>query len=165
MISIRLPSHHPDQSLFEARHKLRVALEERRVTECPCCGRHAQVYTRSLYAAIARALKKLLQHRKQGLDWVKIDGRNLAKAQHFGLVQHGNGMWTLTQKGVDFVEGRISVNRSVYEFDGRVVGRPEPGEIKTRRPTVVAFQDILANEFDLGEVLGESRIRVEEEAA
>lgn len=107
--------------------------------ECPCCGRFAKIYQRKLYSTMAYALVQIYQYFKcpDADEWLHVpehlDGKGVvarggdwAKLRYWGLIEHDgdhrSGYWRITDNGKDFVEGKLCVAKSVYLFDGVVVG-------------------------------------------
>lgn len=115
---------------------------------CPCCGRWAQVYKRSISETVAAQLIRL--HHLGG-DHLYIhasklipDGQSgsgdLGKAKYFGLIvemphdkgaKKSSGYWKLTQNGVDYVRGLHAIPTFCYVFDDKVLEFSEKLEFIT----------------------------------
>lgn len=137
----------PDASLRDVRRDLLLSMTEGQERECPCCGRRVAVALRTFSSAQARFLVKLCHHyytfntpwvRYTELgytsrDYTAIRYHDLARPQtrhedddsrtdEFGGNKDGNGLWTPTARGVDFVLGRLEVPRGIVTYYGRVIG-------------------------------------------
>jgi hypothetical protein len=105
--------------------------------DCPCCGRHAQLYKRHIHQTVAKQLVELY---KQGgsTKYVHVShlipnnqagAGDFTKAKYWGLIVEQvndnpklktSGNWKLTEKGIDFVEGRQAISKYVKVFDDEV---------------------------------------------
>ena len=137
--------------LVEARRWLRARLDNG--VKCPCCGRHAKVYRRTLTAKMADGLKRSEEtHPKGWFDAKKLFKRSSARdwsvTKHWGLVKPKSGrsgIWKLTKRGRAFVRGKIEIEQRATIFndrclalDGAMVGfsdvltTPERGNVPGR---------------------------------
>ena len=134
--------------------------------ECPCCGQYCKIYERSLNYAMARFLIWLvrsylgcrrwwgvnegpvIQHRKGGGDF--------AKMEHWGLIvsrpnddpkKRMSGHWKPTEKGIDFVYGRIYLPAKVHLYNNQAVAWSSE---------VINIVDALGKKFDYRELMGET---------
>lgn len=110
--------------------------------ECPCCGRHSQMYRRTIHHTIA---EKLIDLYKMGGEFDYVHTSRLvrrtesgigdfSKAKYWKLIQEAettderkrtSGLWKLTDKGVGFVMDVLTIPRTVLIFDDRVFGFSE----------------------------------------
>lgn len=111
--------------------------------DCPCCGRHSQMYKRYLHHNAAKKLVQLYRLGGGGVEYVhtsnlidegETGAGDFSKAKYWGLIEEAennwehkrtSGNWRLTHKGIDFVIGRITIPRQVLIFDDRVFGFSE----------------------------------------
>lgn len=133
------------ETIAEAKEFLKQNLE--RGCECPCCTHHVKLYRRKLTSAMAYAIILISKHRTGYFhveDYLKslncpssIRG-DFAKLRFFGLItgdaaerddgSSRNGLYCITHQGIDFVEGRVSVEAAVYIFKNKVY-RKDPQTI------------------------------------
>lgn len=113
---------------------------------CVTCGQRVKIYKRTLYDRMARGLAWLYKaHRLMpGKDCfhhqedLKIDQRtagDFAKLKHWGFMEEAkkgmdedkrtSGRWRITEKGIQFIQGEITVpkyvklyNKAIYGFEG-----------------------------------------------
>jgi hypothetical protein len=144
-------------SLAQARRELWVELREGVSTTCPCCEQTAKVYRRALHAEMARLLIKLFWLGGGALrEWVHVQklytrgsSGDYAKLRFWGLVepsdhrtqeQNAAGHWRVTERGVDFVLGRISVQSHVLVYNNQKVDDDHEARI--------TITDALGDRFD-----------------
>lgn len=127
---------------------------------CPHCGRFDKTYSRSITTTMARALIAIYRetydlpvyvHVPNLLKKYDINPADacIAHLSYWGLVEaqpntdtpkrKGKGMWIITEKGIDFVQGKIMLPKYKEVYQTEVVG--EKGEL-------VSIKDCLKNEFD-----------------
>lgn len=130
------------QTLQEAKQHLRANWDKG--VDCPCCGQFVKRYTYHLNASIGATLISLYKLHEIGSEWIHVNteirpesGGYFSLAKHWGLIEQRekddherdakrvSGYWKLTPKGNEFVRGIISVPKSVYCFDGKVLGFSE----------------------------------------
>jgi hypothetical protein len=154
-------------ALFEtidtAKLQFRQALERGEHTDCPCCGRYAQIYRRKFHSSMAVQLIKLFAAGGsfKFVHASKLIINNMAgigdftKAKYWGLIYpmekpedhtttKTSGFWRLTSHGEAFVRGLISIPREVVVFDDRVLAI---GDEKT------TIREALNDKFDYAELL------------
>lgn len=112
---------------------------------CPCCGKYTKEYSRPLNYPMAHVL--ILMHDyalKNGKrNWLNVENYlktfpnlypklrgDFPKLRYWKLIRmklgkdsDGNprqGLYRITKKGADFVEGKISVPKRVFTFDAKV---------------------------------------------
>jgi hypothetical protein len=133
---------------------------------CPCCDQKVRLTPYRMDSSIAASLLWLVQtspnHRPDGWvhvpteapDWV-ITSRSYSKARFWGLLEkkpktrfekkkRTSGMWRPTQKGIDFIMGKIKIPSHVYTFN-RVV--------KNVSAEDVDIYQALGTEFDYEELM------------
>lgn len=118
--------------------KLRAGAE----MDCPCCGRYAKVYRRKIHRNMVRQALTLY---RLGGAWNYIHTDELARATekgstrdsgftslaYWGLIEpklhdggekRTSGFWRLTERGVDFLRGRVRLPKYALVYDNRVLG-------------------------------------------
>lgn len=130
--------------------------------DCPCCGRHAQVYKRQLYGTSVRMLivfyrlgaaEKFVHYS----DAVKQFGLghigDFNKAKYWGLVKKkpnddesksSSGSWMITEAGKDFILGKSSIHETAYVFDDQVIAFSEQ---------LVGVKEALGHKFDYQQLM------------
>lgn len=110
---------------------------------CPCCDRWGKVYGRGINATMAASLEWLYTvNLAKGLrTWIDVPNtapksvvrsNQLATLRWWGLVERQSpspddksvkhtGMWRITLRGMDFVEGKILIPKKVFTYNGEVV--------------------------------------------
>lgn len=155
-------------SLREARRDLRAGLDAG--SRCPCCGKFAKRYKRRLGGAIARSLAWLVlaSDCEDGGDvdgWVDVPAtgpRWVVRGQpHPKLVLWGfaerrevdddsptksSGRWRPTERGREFVAGRIDAPAFVFEY---------LSEVESISAERVRFEEVLDVPFDYRSLMGE----------
>jgi hypothetical protein len=145
-------------SLAEARKWLRTRAATLKQYECPCCKQDVQVFKRKLNANMARFLISLTyEHLVRG-DWVHYKkcsyrGRDYPYLPAWGLAEtaanedskkRSSGLWRPTEKGIDFVYGRIKVPTHAYIFDNQYLKH-------TRE--LIDIRGVLKEPFDFAELM------------
>lgn len=107
--------------------------------DCPCCGRNAQIYQRRLHHTAAKKLIDLYRlggdkdyvHTSRLVERGETSIGDFSKAKYWDLIHEApadsgikktSGLWRLTEKGVSFVRGQVTIPRTVQIFDDRVFG-------------------------------------------
>ena len=107
--------------------------------DCPCCGRHSQMYTRNLHHNAAKKLIKLyllggycqFVHTSKLIEDGETGAGDFSKAKYWGLIDEApnnwehkrtSGNWGLTLQGIGFVLGTTKIPRQVLIFDDRIFG-------------------------------------------
>ncbi|MHC5213957.1 MAG: hypothetical protein ACYSOO_05155 [Planctomycetota bacterium] len=125
---------------------------------CPCCGQKIQIWRKSIISTAVASLCQLVRmydgkpihHDK---FTVLLKDRNFSQLALWGLVEpaaprtateNSAGMWSPTQKGIDFVRGKVAVQQYVETYDNILLGfdGPEIGVI-----------DALRKRFDYNDLL------------
>lgn len=107
---------------------------------CLCCGRWAKIYTRQISKRVARCLIGLYSfsiddprffHVLEMPETNKRSSGDFTKLALWGLMverfndddtKQTSGFWKITQKGIDFVEGKILLPKYVRTFDNKILG-------------------------------------------
>ncbi len=102
---------------------------------CPCCNKYVKAYKRKLNSGIARALiimyklgavNKKYIHVQNEFAKLKLRATTMdyAYAEKWSLIEDGDelGTWTLTDKGVDFVNNRTVLPDYCLVYNGNVYG-------------------------------------------
>jgi hypothetical protein len=128
-----------DMTLQEARDSVREGVKNKTGTRCPCCGKHCKEYKFSVSGVIAESLGRLYRkdltgtgvHLREFSEPVG-GGGTPSVLRYFGLITqtsgskskpfNRSGIWSITEKGVNWVCGLITIPKYVYTFDQRVTG-------------------------------------------
>lgn len=162
----------PDTTLEEAKKMLhqRVIVERQENVRCYCCGSKLKIYRRQIYAPMAAALICLYRyfhhgeyvHKNQLAEKnpklaVSLGGGDFAKMRHWKLIEEKpkdddkdtatSGEWRITPKGVQYVEGNLSVPKYALVLLGNAIG--SEGESRS-------IHDALQKKFSYAELLGRS---------
>lgn len=142
-------------TLEEAKQVLRDSWTEG--TDCPCCGQLVKKYSRKLTSSMSRGLISLYKQREaMPVHISKIDsvnGGEFAQLKRWGLIddvensdttKRVSGLWRITQKGVDFVEGSIDVPMYCETYNGTTLGFSDE---------VTDIRTALGNRFDYLELM------------
>jgi hypothetical protein len=105
---------------------------------CPTCDQYAKVYRRNINSGMARSLILLY---RQGPGFVHVPtaigarSREEGKLAYWGLAEEEHvvredggraGWWRITSLGVQFVLGRVSVQKYALVYNGRVLEHDGP---------------------------------------
>jgi hypothetical protein len=128
---------------------------------CPCCGRLVKTYKRKLNSSMSQELitlyllsvndskTKYYHH----THFAKVSSGELSKLKHWGLVCEKNnnsqskktsGFWGITEKGILFVQNKITVEKYIYILDAKL--------ISSSKETITITQS-LGNKFNYNELL------------
>jgi hypothetical protein len=133
---------------------------------CPCCDQLVKHYPRSIHSSMALTLI-LVARRSKGFVHVarllaSLDlkpelmaaiagGGDFSKLRFWNLIEaqpgdradgsNRNGFWRVTPLGVDFVNGRVKVPRTVWLFDNQAIGFEDVSD-------VIGIRDCLGDRFD-----------------
>lgn len=163
-LSFMAPQPQPSKGphLFELRAEVMAQIEDG--ITCPCCGQYCRLYKRKLNAPMACALIWLvLRKTDTKKDWINIHesplfqgrrvGGDFAKLEHWRLIESKlnedetkrcSGLWRPTEKGVAFVEKRITVPAKVHLYNNVIHGWSEEH---------ITIIDALGEKFDYGELM------------
>ncbi len=131
-------------------------------TICPCCDRFGKVYVRKFNAGMARTLIWLYRHR--GYTHLPttaprsvLSDNQVGKLQFWGMAEakpndddpakRASGWWRISSVGVAFIEGGITANSHVIEYNQNVMGW---------RDDQVTMSDVLGRPFHYQELMQET---------
>lgn len=133
-------------------------------TKCACCGQIVSARRRTITSSMARALIVIARawENQGSTGWVAIKdvdvrGGDYAKLRYWGLLQglppdekdpnqRDSAYWRPTQVGIDFVCGRVSVNKTVCVYNNKAVDDPHAKRID--------IFDALGERFDWYKLMG-----------
>lgn len=132
---------------------------------CPCCEQFAKVYFRQIHSTMARQLILLWQfNRKERKKFIHFSMirigsgiSDFSKLKYWLLVEqmphdydntvsNASGYWRITQAGVDFINGILSVRKKVMIYNDDVLGFVG---------SKVDIHDCLGKKFNYGELMAE----------
>jgi hypothetical protein len=109
--------------------------------DCPCCKQFVKKYSRKLTTSMSVGLISLYVKSKQNIgqsvhikDIEMVNGGEFAQLKRWRLIQdevnddekkRTSGMWNITQKGINFVENRITVPKYCDTYNGKTLGFSE----------------------------------------
>lgn len=148
----------PEQTdtLAQARADLRSRLDDG--VTCPCCGTFARRYKRKLTLPMVKWLAWLVGRWAPLHRWVDVRestvrGGDYGKLVYWGLVEQRpnddkskrtSGMWRPTDRGIAFMDARLTVPSHAFVYDGNVEGFTD---------VQVSIDDV-AGAFDYSELMG-----------
>jgi hypothetical protein len=114
-------------------------------TDCPACEQFVKLYKRKLNSSMSVTLLELYRkthktrsyiHVNELEEYKNLNGGGFATLKHWGLIEEcpkdhaefhkkSSGYWKITQKGVDFCEGKIKVKQHVLIYNQKAVGFSE----------------------------------------
>lgn len=133
--------------------------------ECPCCAQLVKLYKRKINARMCYGLVLLYKisgseienyiHVPTEFTKRKINHSNieLSKLQYWGLVtprentdksKKDSGYWSVTQKGKDFIDKKISIPKYALIYNSRQWGFSDE---------LVSINDALGTNFDFQELM------------
>lgn len=107
-------------------------------TKCECCGASLKAYWHTLTPGLVSTLIRMIQavktkgvneiHLQKEVEMTKNQYNNFQKLRFFGLVAkvrnddstHKTGYWLITNRGGEFLRGKISIPRRVKTFRNQV---------------------------------------------
>lgn len=103
--------------------------------QCPCCGGTVKVKRYAVSTRQARELRTLYDARPEALhwkEWLTSSARMQCVLRFAGLISqptgdpdkpfNRSGAWAITQRGIDWIEGNITIPRFVYVLFNQIVG-------------------------------------------
>ena len=106
---------------------------------CPYCGQRTFVYARTLRYNQVICLRILNKSplKFEGLKAIEISShKNLisdfSKMRHWGLIDYGTrkNTWKITERGIAFLRGKISVIKYVFIFNNELQEQPDDSDLK-----------------------------------
>jgi hypothetical protein len=109
---------------------------------CPCCDRFDKIYNYSLPLSSVKALTRLGKISRMNTDYVahytefnNNKSQTFVKFQYINLVfqpetdegstKKTSGNWSITEKGIDFIQGRISIPSHLIIYHNELIGVSE----------------------------------------
>ena len=101
---------------------------------CPCCGKKGKVYKTKLSQHLALCLRWIHVHADPADGWVDVQNtapRFMLKSKTYPLLEHWDliegksfrsGIWRVTLKGQDFLNGLINLPSAVHIYDNKIWG-------------------------------------------
>lgn len=164
------------KTLQEAQEYLQKNIEHGVI--CPCCSQYVKIYERSITSSMAQALILIYKYFRahQTEKWLhvqdylkKLDipapvmSGDVSKLKFWGILlpQDGTrddgskriGFYSITQKGREFVEGRITVPEKARIYNQRFLG------FAGRE---VSIREILNEGFNYADLMGEYFVSINE---
>ena len=160
----------PDEApIGDARVWLRTVFENG--ATCPCCRQFVKLYKRPLGAGMASSLIAIYRWflRNSGQEWMSITeelkkmkinagSSNTAILRHWGLLEKFEGerddgskrvgLYRMTDLGRDFVLGRVSVTKHIYQYNDEIVKVADPDLSQ------ISVHEALGNKFDYNVLMG-----------
>lgn len=154
-------------TIEESKEYLRRHVRDPNGCTCPCCGQKVKMYSRKMNGVIARALVEFYKAHEGGFDWLQplrdLDflrstggSGDYAKARFWGLIENhmvyengkhtSTGEWRLTEKGKEFVEGKVRVPKYAYVYNNKCTGLSDSDS--------VSVIEALGEKFDKSQIMG-----------
>lgn len=129
--------------------------------DCPCCKRHAMIYTRKIHTSIALQLINLYRlgghvayiHTSKLIAPGSSGIGDFSKAKYWGLIEpkentdddkKSSGYWRLTSIGIAFVRGKQSVAGAALVFDDKVIGfTDDPTDIRAALGHKFSYDELM----------------------
>lgn len=146
---------------------------------CPCCGQFVKLYRRPINSSMAWTLVLIYRYYKDRLldEWLHVEtymkglpgipaslvGGDFSKLRYWGILEakydtpetlddpdtRRAGYYRITQKGIDFVLGKITVPRHVYLFNREVHGFS---------PELISIEDAFKDRYDYRRLMADGDI-------
>jgi hypothetical protein len=149
------PDFTDDDTLGGARAWMLPQFREGDICGCPCCGQAVKLYPRSISGTMARSLA--FAARKGGATSKQLTvamnvggGGDHAKLIHWGLMREADGVWYCTELGLEFLRGKRTVPRYIYQFNKIVFGRSAE---------VIGIADVLDKPFSIEELMDPASVK------
>jgi hypothetical protein len=125
--------------------------------DCECCGHKLVAYTHKLNKMMVSSLEQLVEfydqnHRRANLQkdlhLTKNQYANFQKLQYFELVHRDSNGWLPTQKGSDFIAGKVWVPNTVGTLGKKILEPDHPAwETHQRRIDWVKVGDYIPTTY------------------
>lgn len=158
-LAMSRPAKFSGTSVQEAKHYLQTNFKKG--VHCPCCTQFVKEYKRSLHSGMATSIIAIYRETggtKKIVEMSKIKHKyraliasqgNFAKLRYWELLNQpvglradgckNNGQWNLTDKGIAFVEGKITVPKYAFTFNTKCYRKIGPE---------ITIHDALGNHFN-----------------
>jgi len=119
--------------------------------QCECCGHIETAFTYTLNVGKVSALRKLVDYYEVTKKPVQLGDLKITNSQYtnfchlvyFGLAKHVSGGWEPTEKGILFIENKISVMVPQVVMNGKVLEDDhEAWATHTKERKIVTVRDI-----------------------
>lgn len=138
--------------------------------KCPCCNQLCMLYDRKIDRDLSLSLIKIYKLQQDtGKSWVHVQNElkftsgNYGKLRFWGLlVPRGDepekdtktsGYWSITELGKKFVNGKVSIPKSVLVYDNKKYGQSDK---------LVTIQEALGKKFSWSELMGDYLLKDED---
>ena len=132
---------------------------------CSCCDRYGKVYRRPLSQHLALCLRWIYVQSEDN-DWVDVQNtapRWMMKSKAYPLLEHWNlieskehrsGIWKVTERGVNFIHGYLTVPAAVHIYDNRVWGfESENTDFRKCFGKHFNFEEMMEAEFNWAKII------------
>lgn len=137
-------------SIEEAREQTLQKLRDGQLFNCPCCDQTVKLYARKISAPMSRQLIRLYRNGATARNQMKFerDDASCRNLHWWGLIvlsrESADGKYRITQKGRDFVEGKITLPKYVFTYNSAVLDAS---------PEQVTLSDCLGERWDFAEMV------------
>jgi hypothetical protein len=143
-------------TLAEAKELLRSEMDKGAI--CPCCNQSVKMYRWKISAKIGAVLIAFYHQRNKWihpLNDLGVNSGDYAKLRHFGLIvssdhieedKKASGLWTITPRGIAFVEDRLTIHEKVKLYNNAAYGF---------EGSQVTIHDVLGSSFSYSELMND----------
>lgn len=155
-----------EETVSQAKARLRANFTKPKGMKCPCCGQHAKLYKRCLNTGMLKALAWMCKEAGFNTDTV-VDVAKRAPAyvtanREYGRLRNwdfiipeanddptkaSSGMWRVTDKAIQFIKHGARVKRCYFMFDEKIDHWTDD--------ELVTFDEAKKNKFDIREIYEE----------
>lgn len=153
-----------DTTLDDARATFLEEIQNAQGTTCPVCGRFGKMYVRPFNRGMARTLIWLYLHARTDYAHMPttaprsiLTDNQVGKLAFWGMAKakpnvddpgkNKLGWWMATKRGIDFIEGSVTANSHVIEFNHQIFGW---------RDKQITMSDALGEPFDYRKLMEDS---------
>jgi len=161
-------------TVAEARKILREKAREPDGCICCVCKQNVKVYRRKFNRTMAKFLVEMYKVDEEGIGWLHVASSDrilqitrgagdFAKSRYWDLIEQrfdlvggkkvGSGDWRITQKGREFVEGKITIEKYAFVYNKHCLGFSEGEPLSIRQA--------LGEKYDYEEMMGMAPRKVE----
>ena len=131
--------------------------------DCPCCSQRVKLYKRHITDFMSTRLINLYRISDKGTNrkyfhiteiCASQNGGDFSRLERWGLItpepndppttKRTNGMWRISELGIDFVENKVSVPKTKFMFNNAVYRTSEDA---------VTIEDTLKETFDFSKLM------------